>query len=820
MPAPTANFAGLGFSDSVIGGQAGGGWPPDTNGDIGPTYYIQSVNTAIGIFNKSTGVRATAFTINSLWNVSGTSTPCLSQNDGDPVVLHDARNDRWIITDFAFGFSGGSPVSPFYECIAVSKTSDPIAGGWYFYAVLMDTGAAGGPPSGTLNDYPKFGLWNDGCMYMGANGFTEPGGSYAGSIVASFSTTDMYAGNPLTSSVGWLAYNSTTGQEFGLFPADLLGRSDDSLPPSGMSEYFVSQSFAVYAYDVRKFTPGTNCGSGGTLSSATQVSQTSYTVNQGHKIPQPGTIDTLDSLGFRIMQRVQYRKIGSAESLWVVHTTGTTTSPQWAQINVSGGTIHTTPVQQQIYAPDSTEYRWMPSLAVDGLGDMAMGYSRSSGTAGDYPSIYYAGRLAGDAANTLPQSEVALVTGGGSQTNACGTLNPCYRWGDYSSMTIDPSDDCTFWYTTEYYDTQANGTSGNWQTRIGSFKFPGCNSYTLTYTTDGNGAISGTTPQTVITGGSGTAVTAVPNVNYRFVKWSDNSVANPRTDTNVTASISVQAQFVQTFTIGGSVSGLTGANTVGLTLTDTTTGGTQVHSYANVSFTFPTALNSGDSWNVAVTTQPTGQTCSVGSGSGTNLSANVTNVTVTCTTNTYTLTYNTDGNGTISGATPQTGVTYGTNGTAVTAVSNAGYHFVQWSDASTANPRTDTNVQANVTVTAQFAANVLVFTTPPSNVPQGGTLGTIAVTEQDGSGNTVADTATVDFTTNTACGALDLGNVAMVNGVATLNSTQSFYTLASNLTITATVTNPTPMAAVPSNTFNVVANADFVFSDGYESCRP
>ncbi|MCE7951917.1 MAG: hypothetical protein DYH18_12540, partial [Xanthomonadales bacterium PRO7] len=491
MPSTMANFAGLGFTTAVNGGQAGGGWPPDTNGDVGPTYYIQSVNTAMGVFDKSTGALAASFTINQLWSISGTPTICLNQNRGDPVVVHDPRSDRWIITDFAFGVTAGKPATPFYQCIAVSKTGDPVGGGWRFYAVRVDTGASGGPPAGTLNDYPKFGLWNDGCLYMGANGFTEPSGAYAGSIVASFSTTDMYAGNALTSSIGFLSY--ATANEFSLFPADLLGSSAGSLPPAGTPEYFVAESQSIYGLNVRKFTPGANCGGGGTVSAATSVPHASYNYNGGHYIPQQGSSTLLDSLEDRVMQRVQYRKIGSAESLWVVHTTGgggtptVPAQPQWVQVNVSGGTIVTTPVQQQIYAPDTTKHRWMPALAVDGSGNMAIGYSRSSAT--DYPSIYYAGRLAGDPLNTLPQSEVALVTGGGGQANNCGGA-ACYRWGDYSSMTIDPSDDCTFWYTTEYYDTQANGTAGNWQTRIGSFKFPGCGS-TATYTI--GGTISGLT---------------------------------------------------------------------------------------------------------------------------------------------------------------------------------------------------------------------------------------------------------------------------------------------------------------------------------------
>jgi hypothetical protein len=225
---------------------------------------------------------------------------------------------------------------------------------------------------------------------------------------------------------------------------------------------------------VRQFTAGPNCGAGGTLSAATDVSQTSYTFPAAN-VPQPGTTNTLDSISDRLMQKVQYRKVGAAESLWVVHNvqTSTTVKPQWAQIGVTGGVISTTPVQQQIYAPDTTLHRWMGSLAVDSQGNMALGYSTSNGTAPNFPSIAYSGRLAPDPLNTLPQSEVQLVAGAASQTNNCGG-GPCSRWGDYTAMSVDPADDCTFWYTNEYYSSTANGTSGNWQTRIGSFKFPSC----------------------------------------------------------------------------------------------------------------------------------------------------------------------------------------------------------------------------------------------------------------------------------------------------------------------------------------------------------
>src|SRR5882724_5141169 len=507
MPAPSKNFAGLGFSDSVTGGQAGDGWPPDINGDVGPTVYTEAVNDAFGIFDKATGNRLAAFTEDNLWSVSGVSGPCLNKNQGDPVVLYDGLADRWILTNFAYAFNSGNPIAPFYQCIAVSKTGDPVGGGWWFYAVPMDTGGTGEPPAGTVNDYGKFGLWTD-CLYMGANGFNSVSGSYAGAIFASFNRTAIFAGQALTStnsSIGFICTSTdpTSGDcinPFTMIPANLLGISSVSLPPSGTPEYFVDQSgnATTNFLNVRKFIQGANtCGAGSSLSAPVSVSQTQYGYPATEDVSDPSgftlniagqknTTNKLDSLGDRLMQKVQYRKVGSAESLWVVHTTcgsasdingvcatsTTTTRPQWAQINVTNKTVAPTPVQQQIYAPDTTLYRWMGSLAVDIQGNMALGYSTSSSTA--FPSIAYSGRLVADPLNQLPQSETQLITGGGSQTFKLQAAFIISRWGDYSAMSIDPADDCTFWYTNEYYDTQTNGTSGYWQTRIGAFKFPGC----------------------------------------------------------------------------------------------------------------------------------------------------------------------------------------------------------------------------------------------------------------------------------------------------------------------------------------------------------
>jgi hypothetical protein len=471
MPSPIQSFAGLNSSDLCGGVQCGAGWPPDINGDVGLNHYIVTVNDAYGIYSK-TGTLLTSFTEDQLWSGGGAN-PCNGDSAGDPVVLYDQLADRWILTHFAFAFDVfGNPISPFYQCIAASKTSDPVSGGWWLFPVRMDPGGAGLPPVGALNDYGKFGIWTD-CLYGAFNEFQAPSFNFAGTAFASFSRSDLYSGAPLTMALGVL----NSSGPFTMIPSNLSGRSATALP-AGTPNYFVSESQTIFAFEVRKFTAGPNCGGGGTLGAAANVSQTSYTPVFGTVVPQPGTTNLLDSLGDRLMQKVQYRKLDTAESVWVVHSvqvgsSASTVRPQWAQIDVTGGVVAATPVQQQIYAPDTTLYRWMPSLAVDNQGNMALGYSTSNGTAPNFPSIAYSGRLATDPLNTLPQTEVQLIAGAGSQTNNCGGA-PCHRWGDYTAMSVDPVDDCTFWYTNEYYSSTTNGATGNWQTRVGSFKFPSC----------------------------------------------------------------------------------------------------------------------------------------------------------------------------------------------------------------------------------------------------------------------------------------------------------------------------------------------------------
>jgi hypothetical protein len=463
IPTPNTSFKGLDHNTW------GAGWPPDTVGDVGPNHFIEAVNTSIGIFSKA-GTQLAAFTFNSLWAGAGSGTACDSNNGGDPTVIYDPMGDRWIVADFAFT---SVTTGPYYECIAVSRTSDPVAGGWYLYAVRADD--ASHP---WLPDYPKMGIWPDG-LYMTANMF-QNASVFREVRVWAFNRSDLESGATLRSVV--VDLNTTT--YFSLVPSNLRGAA----PPAGRENLLVSESQSAFAYEVFKFHVNYS-GSGSTFTGPTNVSQTSYTV-AATTVPSPA--NALDSLRERVMMQVQYRNIGGTESLWVNHTVRTSstgpTGIQWAQINVSGGTVNTTPVQQQIYGNVASDglHRWMGSLAVDKDGNMALGYSVSGSALA--PDIRYAGRLASDPLNSLPQGETSMLSGvaRGSQSGNCGS-GVCTRWGDYSAMTVDP-DGCTFWYTNEYYEA----TGLNWQTRIGSFRFPSCTSADTTPPTATNE--SATTP--------------------------------------------------------------------------------------------------------------------------------------------------------------------------------------------------------------------------------------------------------------------------------------------------------------------------------------
>jgi hypothetical protein len=450
-PAPSSSFEGLDFTNW------GAGHPPDPNGDIGPLYYIQTINTSVGIYDKSDGSRVTAFNFNTLMSQGNFGNLCDTSNFGDPLVLYDTFEDRWTITDFAFNLSGGSAVAPEFQCFAVSKSGDPVAGGWNFYSIQVNGG---------FGDYPKIGVWPDG-LYLSANIFSfGAGGAFQNVRVWAINKAELYAGSP---TVQVLSFDAPSA-EFTLLPSN--ARLQTGTPPAGSPNYFsvVAQflnTVSVYKLHADWKNISTSTFSGPFLSlTATSWSQL-LAANQTEQSPG----NKLDTLYFRLMMQNQYTNIGGVESLWNSHTVGATgaTSAQSAvryyQVKVTGGTVEANASQSFTYSPDATVFRFMPSVAVDRASDMAIGYSATNSTLN--PAIRYAGRLAGDPPNTISQTEQSLIEGTGTQSGNCGAT--CTRWGDYSAMTLD-QDGCTFWYTNMYYQT----TGLAFNTRIGAFAFPGC----------------------------------------------------------------------------------------------------------------------------------------------------------------------------------------------------------------------------------------------------------------------------------------------------------------------------------------------------------
>jgi hypothetical protein len=435
MPAATS-FDGLSNADnstfSVI--------PPDTEGDVGPSDYVEFVNLAFAIYSKS-GTRLYGPADGStLW--AGFGGPCEADNDGDPIVQYDPIADRWLFSQFALP---NYPDGPFYQCIAVSTTSDPT-GSYYRYAfTFSDT---------TMNDYPKFGVWPDG-YYMSVVEF-DAAGNYAGPGAEVFDRAKMLAGQPATAVEFDLGSSRNP-----MLPSDLDG---STLPPAGSPDYFgelvdnvSTDALHVWAFHVDWTTPASS-----TFTLRDSLVPASFSSNVD-LIDEPlGYTAWLDPISDRPMYRFAYRNLGSHEALVMNHTVDVSghAGVRWYELRKTTGPWSI--FQQGTFSP-SSDSRWMGSAAMDGSGDIAVGYSVSSTSV--YPSIRYAGRLASDPTGSLSQGEATMTAGTGAETDDSG------RWGDYSSMSVDPSDDCTFWYTNEYFPATSDR---GWHTRIGHFKFPSC----------------------------------------------------------------------------------------------------------------------------------------------------------------------------------------------------------------------------------------------------------------------------------------------------------------------------------------------------------
>jgi hypothetical protein len=437
MTMPILNFAGEPFT---------GVRPPDTVGDVGPNHYIQLVNhpsgTSILIFDKTGTLLSGPTILTSLWTQGG---PCATGH-GDPIVLYDRMADRWLLSEFADGTNN--------LCVYISQTPDPVTGGWNCYCFNTPN----------FPDYPKYGVWPD-AYYVSSNE-NQPA-AYA------LDRANMLLGLPATSQ----RFTAPNLGAFGfqaLTPCDLDGPTP---PPAGSPNYFMRHRddeahnpgsnnperdfLEIWEFSVDFVTPGNSSFSGPINIPVTEFDSELCGFVSFQCFPQPGTATTLDPLREVIMWRLQYRNFGTHETLvgnLVTDVDGTDHGGiRWFELRKTGSGPWSL-YQEGTYAPDA-DHRWMGSIAMDGCGNIAVGYSVSSGTT--FPAIRYAGRRAHDPLGSLLEGEFQIQAGIGSQTVST-------RWGDYSSMNVDPSDDATFWYTTEFVDA-----AGLWQTQIATFRFVG-----------------------------------------------------------------------------------------------------------------------------------------------------------------------------------------------------------------------------------------------------------------------------------------------------------------------------------------------------------
>ena len=454
----SVNFEALGVGTP---GFAISGAPPDTTLAVSETQIVQWVNSQLAVYNKA-GVAllpAPGFVNgNAIWAALPAASLCRQFNRGDPLVTYDRVAKRWVLSQFAFtsNFTSNS------QCIAVS-TTDNALGSYVLYEYSFGT---------NLPDYGKIGVWPD-AYYITYNMFNN-GSSFSGGRACAYDRPAMLAGaaNPVS-----VCFNS--GSRFSFLPADMDGTTP---PPANAPNPHLSWDWAFlaaspYTMQITKFKPNFvtpalstfDDGFGGAAFSFVSFPLDAGTLaacgdNGNNCVPQLGTPNTLDTLASRHMYRLVYRNFGSHDALLftqAVDPVGASVAAlRWWELRNPNSA---TPVvyQNSNFVPDATS-RWMGSAAFDKHGNIAIGYSVSSNTMN--PGIRIAGRKKTDPKNLL-RSEVSVINGAGSQT---GTL---HRWGDYSTMQIDPADDCTFWYTTQYIGT--NG-SFNWRTRIAALKFPTC----------------------------------------------------------------------------------------------------------------------------------------------------------------------------------------------------------------------------------------------------------------------------------------------------------------------------------------------------------
>jgi hypothetical protein len=440
-------------------------------------------NLAVAVFDKQGNRLAGPIAIGDLW--AGFPVEDCTDPSGDPIVLYDQLVNRWILSQFT---TRGAPF--YYNCVAVSKSPDPT-GEYYRYAFMTQADVIEG--TYYFPDYPKYGVWTDSYL-MTTRDFGDAGG-YGISVYA-LEKFKMISGNPNARAVQFFLDSSIVPLELigdGLLPADIDGRRR---PQAGVPAPVLGSQDDDYTYgalrdalNVWELTVLWNSKPAAALTLAAQLPvaefDSSFPCGPSRGcLPQPGVSNPdqwLDVLSYRqrVTHRLAYRNFGGFETMVTnqsVEAKPGIAGVRWYEVRRVNGVYSV--YQQGTYSPDDVN-RWMGSAAMDRDGNIAIGYSVVDGVS-VYPGIRYTGRIAGDTLGEMTLAEETIINGTGVQT----TTNS--RWGDYTSLNVDPTDDCTFWYVNEYYEVSGlplplpppplppPGTTAPWQTRIASFKLPGC----------------------------------------------------------------------------------------------------------------------------------------------------------------------------------------------------------------------------------------------------------------------------------------------------------------------------------------------------------
>jgi hypothetical protein len=441
--------------------------PPDTHGDVGPNDYFALVNCHFTIYDKTGTLLVGPTSSMTMWNGMPNNT-----NGGDGVVLYDEQADRWLFEQLSY--PSGVTTPPYFEMIAVSQTPDPT-GSWYRWEYTFTD----------FPDYPKLGLWPDG-YYLSVNRFAATTLDYLGTGQAAFDRSAMIAGD----SSARMVYFTSPDTVYSFLPSDC----DGVFPPLGTPNYFVFINDAPDLLGVYSFNVDWNNTSNSTFINSAQLPVASFNDNINN-IPQKGTTVLADALSDRLMYRLQFRKFTDHWSMVCNHTVNVGNNVagiRWYELRSASGAWNI--YQQSTYSVDSNS-RWMGSIAMDTAGNLALGFSVSNSNM--YPAIKYTGRLRNDPLNVMDISEKGIYYGSGS--NNSSDAGGYSRWGDYSSMSVDPSDGTTFWYTQQYFSSM--GT--NWQTRIATFNFANILNLVVTATPDTICAGDSVQLNASATGGSG-----------------------------------------------------------------------------------------------------------------------------------------------------------------------------------------------------------------------------------------------------------------------------------------------------------------------------